>query len=146
MTKAYTSKSAEPAPILEFGSERILLVDDDAAVALLERQMLEHLGYQVTSRVSSLEALEAFKAAPDAYDLVISDMTMPNLTGDQLAKAIMAIREDALVIICTGFSEWIDPEKAAAMGIKGFLMKPVVLSEMAKVVRNALDSRKKCLH
>lgn len=146
MTKADTSKSAKPAPILEFGSERILLVDDDAAVALLERQMLEHLGYQVTSRVSSLEALEAFKAAPDAYDLVISDMTMPNLTGDQLAKAIMAIREDALVIICTGFSEWIDPEKAAAMGIKGFLMKPVVLSEMAKVVRNALDSRKKCLH
>jgi PAS domain S-box-containing protein len=139
MINADASESAEPAQILEFGNERILLVDDDEAVAFLEKQMLERLGYQVTSRVSSLEALEAFKAAPGAYDLVISDMTMPNLTGDQLAKAIMAIREDVPVIICTGFSEWIDPKKAAAMGIKGFLMKPVVLSKMARVVRNVLD-------
>lgn len=140
MPRVDASESAESTQSLETGNERIFLVDDDAAIALIEKQMLERLGYQVTSRVSSLEALEAFKAAPEAYDLVISDMTMPGLTGTQLAMAMMVIRKDIPVIICTGFSEQIDPEKAEAMGINGFLMKPVVLGEMAQMVRTVLNS------
>ena len=123
---------------LELGNERILVVDDEEAVARIEKQMLERLGYQVTTRTSSLEALEAFRVNPDAYDLVISDMTMPNLTGDQLAGEIFSIRANIPIIICTGFSERINREKAEAIGIKGFLMKPVVISKMAKMVRRVL--------
>jgi PAS domain S-box-containing protein len=140
MSETDSSVSIDPSESLSFGKERILLVDDDAAIAQIEKKMLERLGYQVTSRVSSLDALEAFKANPYAYELIVSDMTMPNMTGDQLARAVLAIRQDIPVVICTGYSEWIDPEKAEVMGIKGFLMKPVLLPEMAKMVRNVLDS------
>jgi len=139
MTRAGAPRTLEPLEKIPSGSERILLVDDEAAIVWLERQMLERLGYRVTSRVSSLEALEAFKAASDAYDLVITDMTMPNMTGDSLAKAIKAIRADIPVIICTGFSERIDPAAAADMGIRAFLMKPVAKMELARVVRSVLD-------
>ena len=139
MTRAGVPRTLEPLEKIPSGSERILLVDDEAAIVWLERQMLERLGYRVTSRVSSLEALEAFKAASDAYDLVITDMTMPNMTGDSLAKAIKAIRADIPVIICTGFSERIDPAAAADMGIRAFLMKPVAKMELARVVRSVLD-------
>jgi PAS domain S-box-containing protein len=130
----------EASQSLSLGNERIFLVDDDAAIAHLEKRMLKHLGYRVTSKVNSLEALETFAAAPDAFDLVITDMTMPNLTGDQLAKAIMAIRGDTPVIICTGFSERIDAQKAASIGVKAFLRKPIALAEMATTVRDVLDS------
>lgn len=123
------------------GNERILLVDDEGAIVKLEKQMLERLGYKVTTRNSSLDALEVFKARPDAFDIVITDMTMPNMAGDQLARELTLIRPDIPVIICTGFSERIDPEKAAAMGIKGLLMKPIVKSEMADMVRKALDQK-----
>ncbi len=139
MAKADSSEPLAPPESLLFGNERIFLVDDDAAIVEIEKQMLERLGYQVTTRASSLDALEAFKADPDAYDLIISDMTMPNMTGVQLTKAILAIRKDIPVIICTGYSEWINPEIAGTMGIKGLLMKPVAISEMAKMVRKVLD-------
>jgi DNA-binding NarL/FixJ family response regulator len=86
--------------------------------------------------------LEAFKAAPDSHDLVITDMSMPNLTGDRLARELVAIRPDIPVIICTGFSERMNPDRADAMGIKGFLMKPVVYSELAALVRKVLDEAK----
>ena len=121
------------------GSENILLVDDEESIAKLEKQMLERLGYKVTMRVNSQEALEAFRAKPDYFDLVISDMTMPNMTGDQLAIELKEIRANIPVIICTGFSERINEENAEMMGIKGLLMKPVVKSDMAKMVRKVLD-------
>jgi len=124
------------------GAESILLVDDEASIVRLEKQMLERLGYRVVSRISSQDALDAFKANPDKYDLVITDMNMPNMTGDQLAKALIAIRSDLPVIICTGFSEKIDQETAVSIGISGFLMKPIVKSEMAQMVRKALDEVK----
>ena len=142
ISTADASVSNKPAQSLHLGNERIFVVDDEATIVLVERRMLERLGYRVTSRSSSLEALEAFATTPDAFDLVITDMAMPNLTGDQLAKAMMAIRKDIPVIICTGFSERMDPKKAAALGIKGFLMKPIVLSKMARMVRKVLDSAK----
>jgi signal transduction histidine kinase/ActR/RegA family two-component response regulator len=136
-TQAVSVEKAEP----DTGSERILLVDDEESIVGLERQMLERLGYHVTSRMSSIEALEAFKADPDAFDLVVTDMTMPNMTGDQLARELISIRPDTPIIICTGFSEWINEGKAAAMGIKGFLSKPIVRSEMAHTVRRILDEK-----
>jgi len=124
------------------GNERILLVDDDESIVDLEKQMLERLGYHVTERTSSLDALKAFKANPSAFDLVVSDMTMPNMTGDQLAKELKSIRREIPVIICTGFSERINEENAHTLGIKGLLMKPVVRSEMAQMVRKVLDAAK----
>lgn len=121
------------------GSEKILVVDDEEPIVRLEKIVLERLGYQVTTCSNSLNALNTFKADPDAYDLLITDMTMPGMTGDQLAKEIICIRPGIPVIICTGFSEQINREKADEIGIKGFLMKPVVNSEMAQMVRNVLD-------
>jgi CheY-like chemotaxis protein len=108
----------------------------------LEKQILERLGYQVTSRISSVDALEAFKANPDSFDLVITDMTMPNMTGDQVARKLLTIKPDMPVIVLTGFSERINQENAAAFGIKGLLMKPIVKSELAKMIRQVLDEAK----
>ena len=91
-----------------------------------------------TARTSSFETLEAFRAAPDKFDLVITDATMPNMTGIQLAKKLLEIRSDIPLIICTGFSEKISEDKSEAMGIRGYVMKPVVKSELAKKIREAL--------
>lgn len=121
------------------GNEKILLVDDEITIVELEKQMLERLGYRATAHSNSLEALETFKADPDEYDLVITDMSMQDMTGDELAKAILSIKPDIPVILCTGFSARINQEKAFAMGIKGFLMKPVVVSELASTVRKLLE-------
>ena len=128
------------------GNERILLVDDEESIVRLEKLQLERLGYHVTERASSTDALKAFQSNPTAFDLVISDMTMPNMTGDQLAKKLILARPDIPVIICTGFSARIDQKKAKAIGVKGFLMKPVVRSEMAKMVRKVLDEVKDGIH
>ena len=127
---------------LDGGHERILLVDDEASVLRLEKQMLERLGYQVTVRNCSKEALEVFKSDPNAYDLVVSDMTMPNITGDQLAKEIMSIKPNIPIIICTGYSEKLNQETAHAQGISGFLKKPVEKTVLAKMVRKVLDEIK----
>jgi PAS domain S-box-containing protein len=141
-------KNAEPASgerqqAIETGTERILLVDDEASIAKTETQMLERLGYRVTMFVNSLEALEAFSARPDAFDLVISDINMPNLTGDRLARKLIAIRSDIPIIICTGFSERLNEESAAGIGINGFLMKPIVIADIAKMVRKVLGKGQK---
>ncbi len=141
------SKEAEPASskvveIARPGTERILLVDDERPVVQIEEQMLKRLGYQVTSRQSSLDALKTFQDDIDSFDLVVTDMTMPEMTGDKLARKLMEIRPDIPVIICTGFSERIDEEKAEAMGVKGFLMKPIVKADLAEMVRTVLDKAK----
>ena len=121
------------------GSERILLVDDELPVAKLGHKMLERLGYQVISFTSSAEALDAFQKDPQAFDLVITDMNMPGITGDQLAETLIALRPDIPIIMCTGFSERISPETAKEIGIKGFLMKPVIKSSLSQEVRRLLD-------
>jgi PAS domain S-box-containing protein len=131
-----TGDAAQP---IRGGTEKILLVDDEEPIAHTTALMLERSGYQVTFRTSSVDALEAFKAHPQRFDLVITDMTMPNMTGDRLAQAIIKIRPDMPIIISTGFSETLNPEKAASLGIKGFLMKPVARSELIAMVRKALD-------
>jgi CheY-like chemotaxis protein len=101
--------------------------------------MLERLGYQVTVRTSSPDALAAFKVNPDNFDLVISDRGMPLMTGDQLAGELIAIRPGIPIILCTGFSNENDVNRAKAMGVKRFLMKPVAIGDMAEMVRNVLD-------
>jgi PAS domain S-box-containing protein len=122
------------------GSESILLVDDEEPIVCMEQMMLEKLGYQITVRTSSPDALAAFRANPSNFDLVISDRGMPNMTGEQLAGELIAIRPEIPIIICTGFSDEADEKRAKAMGIKGFLMKPVSLEELAKMVRKVLDN------
>ncbi|MDA8139094.1 MAG: ATP-binding protein [Desulfobacteraceae bacterium] len=124
------------------GSERILMVDDEAPIVELERRMLERLGYRTTACTSSISALETFKRGPHAFDLVISDMTMPHMTGDELAQALDAIRPGIPIIICTGFSDRLNPQLVSTVGIKGILMKPIVKSELAQMVRKVLDEVK----
>ncbi len=121
------------------GNEKILLVDDDVAVLQFEKQMLERLGYKVSERSSSADALKAFKVRPQDYDIVISDLAMPNITGDRLAKEILMIRPDIPIIICTGFSERFGAEKAMKIGVKGFLMKPVTKLDFSTEVRRVID-------
>ncbi len=133
-----TAKVETDTPIQK-GTERILLVDDQDLIVDMERQMLERLGYHITARTSSIEALEAFRANPDKFDLVITDMTMPNMTGDKLAGEMIKIRTDIPIILCTGFSEMMSQEGAESLGLKGFLMKPVVLKELSSVIRKVLD-------
>ncbi len=121
------------------GTERILLVDDEPPIVKMQQQNLERLGYTVTARTSSLEALEAFRASPEAFDLVITDMTMPRMTGDRLAHEIKAIRPSVPVILCTGFSEKIE-DQGSNLEIDGLLMKPVDKFKMARTIREVLDS------
>ena len=129
-------------PLIEInGKERILLIDDEQQIIDIERQILERLGYTVTSTTDSQEALEEFAAQPDHFDLVITDMTMPKMTGDQLAQRMMDIKPQIPVILCTGFNETISEEKALAMGIDKFVMKPVVKEELASTIRKVLDNR-----
>ena len=128
---------------LPTGNERILVVDDEAPIIRLEEALLKKFGYEVTSRTGSIDALEKFKMDPFKFDLVLTNMSMPNMTGETLAKELISIRPDIPVILCTGFSERIDKEKADAMGIKGFLMKPIVNRDMARMVRKVLDEKAK---
>lgn len=129
----------EPLGPLPSGRERILFVDDEDALAELGRQMLERLGYRVTSGINPIQALETFRGNPNNFDLVVTDMTMPGMTGDELARELMKIRPDTPVILCTGFSERITAEKAKEMGIKELAMKPLVMKDLATTIRKALD-------
>jgi len=131
-------KSEESLPT---GSERILIVDDEQALVEIGRQMLERLGYEVVTQKSSIEALELFRAEPDRFDLVITDMTMPHMTGDKLAQKLMKIRPDIPIILCTGHSRLVSKEKAKDMGIKAFIMKPLSTRVMAETVREVLDEK-----
>jgi len=126
---------------LQTGTERILMVDDEPTLADLVEKMLGGLGYSVTSRTSSEEALELFRKDPDRFDLVISDMTMPGLTGDRLAQRLLEIRRDIPIILCTGYSERITEERAKSIGIRKFILKPLTRDSLAEAVRSVLDRR-----
>jgi PAS domain S-box-containing protein len=123
---------------LPMGHERILLVDDEQPLVEIGKQMLERLGYTVATRTSSIEALELFKAQPHRFDLVITDIVMPNMTGEKLAQKLMDIRADIPIILCTGYSEKFTRRQASNMGIQSFLMKPLVMRDLAGTVRQAL--------
>jgi len=134
------SEAKDETPI-PGGKERILFVDDEAALVQLATSTLSGLGYDVIGRTSSLEALELFRARPDRFDLVITDMTMPNMTGSELAQQLMRLRPDIPVILCTGFSEAMTQEKARAIGVREFIMKPIVQRQIAEAIRRALDEK-----
>jgi PAS domain S-box-containing protein len=124
------------------GNERILLVDDELPIAKMSSQILERLGYRVIIRTSSIDALELFRSGPGEFDLVVTDMTMPNMTGDVLAMELIALRSDIPVILSTGYSKKISDEKASQIGIKAFAYKPMVTADLAKTVRKVLDEAK----
>ncbi|RPI53268.1 MAG: response regulator, partial [Deltaproteobacteria bacterium] len=121
------------------GHERILLVDDEPVLAELGKQMLERFGYEVEVRMSGIDGLEMFRAQPDRFDLVITDMTMPKMMGDKLAKKLVEIRPDIPIIICTGYSERMSEEKAKRIGVKALVMKPFVIKDLVNTVRKVID-------
>lgn len=123
------------------GNERILFVDDEKSIADMGSEMLRQLGYHVVVRTSSAEALEAFRAHPGQFDLVITDMTMPRITGVKLAEEMLCIRPDIPIILCTGFSPSINEEEALKIGIRAFIMKPISIEQIAKTIRHVLDSK-----
>jgi PAS domain S-box-containing protein len=121
------------------GTERILFVDDEVMVANIIFKALEKLGYKVTSKTSPLEAYEVFRADPQGFDIVITDMTMPAMTGDELIFKIRTIRPDIPAILCTGYSELITEEKARSLGIEEFYMKPFVIQKLTGIIRKLMD-------
>jgi len=124
------------------GEERILFVDDEEVLVDLGHSMLSGLGYQVVGRTSCMEALEFFRTRPGRFDLVITDMTMPNMTGIELAQKLMLIRPDIPIILCTGFSEVITPDRAKKLGIRELIMKPIILEQLAAAIRREIDRKK----
>ena len=128
----------EIRPKVPMGNERVLFVDDEKSIMDLGRQVLTQLGYQVSAWTSSLEALECFKADPDGFDLVITDMTMPRMTGVKLAQELLHIRPDIPVILCTGYSQSISEDQALKVGIRAFIMKPISIEEIAGTIRQVL--------
>jgi PAS domain S-box-containing protein len=124
------------------GTERIIFVDDEQAIVTYSKKVLASLGYQVTATTSSEEALELFRTHPDRFDLVIADMTMPKITGAVLSGALLEIRPDIPIILCSGFSDGMSEEKARAIGVRKFLMKPLNRRELAVVIREILDEGK----
>lgn len=124
--------------VLRGDGERILFVDDEEPLVEIGRRILARIGYRVEVRTSSVEALAAFQAKPQSYDLLITDQTMPNMTGIQLIAAIRLVRPDLPVILVTGFSETIRPEMAGQFGVNAFLYKPILVGQLSRAIRNVL--------
>ena len=127
---------ADPLPP---GGERILLIADEESVVTMGKEMLEHLGYDVTTGTSNLDALALFREQPDQFDLVITDMTMPEMSGDELAAGLIEIRRDIPIILCTSDSDPISEDTATAMGIRALLTKPLAIRELSNAIRSILD-------
>ncbi|MCP3873792.1 MAG: PAS domain S-box protein [Desulfobacteraceae bacterium] len=121
------------------GTENILFVDDEKAITNMMQQVLIKLGYHVETSLNPEEALDLFQAKPGAFDVVITDMTMPQMTGAKFAEKLKEFRSDIPIILCTGHSSLIDEDKAKQSGISGYVMKPVSMSKIAKAIREALD-------
>ena len=122
-------------------NERILFVDDEPAIIKMGEQMFERLGYRCESETSPVEALERFQSDPDRFDMIVTDMTMPQVTGEKLAEKILKIRPEMPIILCTGYSDKINEKKSKELGIKAFVMKPIVFQEIAETIRQILDAK-----
>ena len=138
-TSKAQEKNEDPGP-LAMGNERVLLVDDDPGIVRLVHMQLAGLGYRVTDFTDSCQAAAAFASQPDDFDVVVTDMTMPGKTGAELAREVLRLRPSMPVVLCTGFSELISAEQAQGIGIRRFIMKPVIRRELAEAVRGALDT------
>jgi PAS domain S-box-containing protein len=121
------------------GKETILFVDDEETIVRLGKELLTQLGYTVEVHTSSIEALSVFRQDPHRFDLVITDQTMPGLTGEALSRELLRIRPDLPIILCTGFSHVISAERAKALGIQGYLMKPLAIRDLVPIIRHVLD-------
>ena len=141
--KETESKAVKARAALPVGTERILLVDDEEQVLKLEMEILSRLGYEVIAETSSKRALDLVRENPDRFDLMISDMTMPEMTGDLLTRAISEAAPDLPVVICTGFSERIDEARAQSLGVKRVILKPIAKSDLAETVRTVLDENQR---
>jgi signal transduction histidine kinase/ActR/RegA family two-component response regulator len=143
LSKLETGETAKTEAVAELpgGRERILLVDDEELLVNAVKQLLEYLGYKVAATTSSAEALLAFRRQPEDFDLVITDYTMPKMTGTDLADQIVQIRPDIPIILCTGFNERIDKEGARKSGICALMMKPASVREIAETIRKVLETR-----
>ncbi|MDH3601950.1 MAG: PAS domain S-box protein, partial [Candidatus Tectomicrobia bacterium] len=124
------------------GKERILFVDDEATITYIAQGMLARLGYKIEGYTSSVKALAAFRKAPEHFDLIITDQTMPDMTGEELAGALRRIRPDIPIILCTGYSHLIDTEKAKALGIDAFCLKPLMRHDLASTIRKVVAQRR----
>jgi len=129
----------QKAGVLPTGTERVLVVDDEPSLLEMTTLMLKRLAYTVVSTTSSIEALKLFQTESDRFDLVITDMAMPEMAGDMLARKLLSLRPDIPIILCTGHSDRIDAERAAEIGIAGYYMKPLEMKTLAKEVRKVLD-------
>ena len=142
LPKVKTEAKAEPAKTVAAGGhERILFVDDEDLLAELNSERLKSLGYEVVTTTNSREALALFKAEPERFDLVITDYTMPHLTGIDLARQLLTIREGIPIILCTGCSDAVSPAIVKKAGIREFLMKPLSKQELAEAIRRVLGSK-----
>jgi PAS domain S-box-containing protein len=130
---------SDPKRTAPRGTEHILFIDDEPSIEALGRQIFETLGYRVTTSRDPADALTRFKATPQEFDLVITDMTMPGMTGDRMALEMMRTRPGLPVIVCTGYNEHIDPQRARELGIGALVMKPFLKDDLAALVRNLLD-------
>ena len=140
--EAPASQNVEPLDLPQFGNEHILFIDDEEILAEMSKHVLERLGYKVTVRHNSFDALTTFQNQPDAFDLVITDQTMPGLTGSDLARRMLQIRPGKPIILCTGYSSQISEEKALRYGIKGFALKPISRKDISVLIRKVLDPNK----
>ena len=120
-------------------SARILYLDDEEPLVFLMRRMLEHLGHRIAAFTRSEDALAAFKAAPDDFDLVLTDMSMPGMSGVEFAQSVLAVRPEMLVVIATGHVQDKDVERARAVGVREIIQKPNSLEEMAQTVSRLLS-------
>ncbi|OPY80638.1 MAG: Blue-light-activated protein [Syntrophorhabdus sp. PtaU1.Bin153] len=141
--KAGTETASEDMPVDEKPDDRdhVLFVDDEDLLAELGKEMLEKLGYSVTALTDSTEALKHFSSDPSRFDFVITDHTMPHMTGLTLARELLKIRDDIPIILCTGHSDGISSDVAKAHGIGSFLMKPVARQELAEAIRSVLEAK-----
>jgi len=126
---------------IQCGKERILFIDDEEILVELGKTMLEHLGYKVTGETNSLEALNLFQNQPDQFDVVITDQTMPGMTGIELARRMLQVRPGFPIILCTGYSNLVNEEQAKSCGVKGFAMKPLTKKDISALLRKVLEAR-----
>ncbi|MBT5547026.1 MAG: response regulator, partial [Desulfobacula sp.] len=132
---------AETIQEIPRGSETILFVDDEISIVNMVKRMFERLGYKVQTATTPQDALDRFALNPDHFDLVITDMTMPQMTGVKLSEKLMEIRPDIPIIVCTGHSALVDEEKAKELGLAAYIMKPISIRETAQTIRKVLDRK-----
>lgn len=127
-----------PENDFKVGTGKVLVIDDDPVLVQLVEEMLDIMGYKSVSSISSKEGLQRFKDAPKDFDLIITDMTMPEMNGDMLAREIISIRKNIPIILCTGFNEQINEEEAKKIGICEFILKPVNMKTLSETIQRAI--------